>query len=222
VTVPYRRKVDDQSGLVLHRSRTLLGESEIVGYPPTTTPERTVLDLLDLQPTVTAALALIGDAIRTRRTTATRLRTAVEASRCTRWRRAVLKAMPDVEAGAHSLLELEDATNRRRHGLPFGRRQFRRATDGTEYLDVFIEEWDVHVELDGRLGHDRAREMWRDMRRDNRSVVQRLRHLRYGWADMLDRGCEVAIQQAVVLRQQGWSGKFKRCRNCPPELPDGL
>jgi hypothetical protein len=222
VTVPYRRKVDEQPGLVLHRSRTLLDQAEVVGFPPTTTPERTVLDLLDLQPTVTAALALIGDAIRTRRTTAARLRMAIEASPCTRWRRPVLKAMPDVEAGAHSLLELEDATNRRRHGLPKGRRQKRRAADGTEYLDVFIEEWDVHVELDGRLGHDRTREIWRDMRRDNRSEVAQVRHLRYGWADMLDRGCEVAIQQAVVLRQQGWPGTFKRCPKCPSRLPAGL
>jgi hypothetical protein len=60
------------------------------------------------------------------------------------------------------------------------------------------------------------------MRRDNHSEVSRLRHLRYGWADMLDRGCDVAIEQGVVLRQQGWKGKFKRCKSCPPELPAGL
>jgi hypothetical protein len=96
--------------------------------------------------------------------------------------------MPDIEGGAHSLLELEDATNRRRHGLPMGRRQFKRLRDGTEYLDVVIEEWQMHVELDGRLGHDATRETWRDMRRDNHSEVQRLRHLSYGWADMIDRG----------------------------------
>jgi hypothetical protein len=42
------------------------------------------------------------------------------------------------------------------------------------------------------------------MRRDNRSEVMRLRELRYGWADMVDKPCEVAIEQAVILRQQGW------------------
>jgi hypothetical protein len=94
--------------------------------------------------------------------------------------------------------------------------------DGTEYLDVLIAEWRLHIELDGRLGHDRAREIWRDIKRDNRSEMARLRHLRYGWADMVDRGCEAAIEQAVVLRQQGWPGAFKRCPQCPNALPAEL
>jgi hypothetical protein len=133
-----------------------------------------------------------------------------------------LEALPDVARGAHSLLELKDSRIRRRHGLPPGKRQFRRDKAGVEYLDVLIEEWMLHVELDGRLGHDRAQEMWRDMRRDNRSVVQRMRHLRYGWADVVHRPCDVAIEQAIVLRQQGWTGRFKRCRDCPNDLPSGL
>jgi hypothetical protein len=60
------------------------------------------------------------------------------------------------------------------------------------------------------------------MRRDNRSEVQQLRHLRYGWADMVHRPCDVAIEQGIVLRQQGWQGAFKRCRNCPTQLPPEL
>jgi hypothetical protein len=99
--------------------------------------------------------------------------------------------------------------------LPTGQRQFRRRTDGTEFLDVYIEEFGVHVELDGRLGHDRALEIWRDFKRDNASVVQSLRHLRYGWADLLGKPCDVAIQQAIVLRQQQWPGPFIRCPDCP-------
>jgi hypothetical protein len=190
-----------------------------VGSPPRTTPERTVLDLLNEQRSAEAALALIADAVRSRRTNADRLREAFSRGSNTKWRQVCLDALPDVARGAHSLLELKDVRLRRRHGLPEGRRQFRRDAKGVEYLDVVIEEWEMHVELDGRLGHDRASETWRDMRRDNRSEVRKMRHLRYGWADVAGRPCEVAIEQAVVLRQQGWQGRFKRCKDCPPELP---
>ena len=181
-----------------------------------------MLDLLDLQRDATAALGLVADALRGRATTPQRVRKALLAKPCTRWRRVVLDALPDLRSGAQSVLELRDAAIRRRHSLPTGERQAKRLTDGTEYLDVLLDEWHLHVELDGRLGHDRAREIWRDMKRDNRSVVGRLRVLRYGWADLADRPCEVAIEQGVVLRQEGWTGMFTRCRDCPDRLPEGL
>jgi hypothetical protein len=217
VTVPYARDADDQPGLVVHRSRTLRPEdSHPIFTPRRTTVERTVLDLLAGQPSATAALALVADAIRERTTTPDRMRVALEERRRTRWRTQILGVLPDIQAGAQSVLELRDAELRRRHGLPAGHRQVRREVDGTEYLDVVIDEWQLHVELDGRLGHDRARDMWRDMRRDNRSELLGYRHLRYGWADLVDRGCEVACEQAEVLRQQGWDGQLIRCPRCPP------
>ena len=114
---------------------------------------------------------------------------------------------------------LRDSEVRWQHGLPFGTRQACRLHGGAEYLDVLIEEWRVHVELDERLGHDRGREIWRDMQRDNRSEVRGLRHLRYGWADMVDRPCEVAAEQAEVLRQQNWTGVLRLCRGCSPRSP---
>ena len=76
------------------------------------------------------------------------------------------------------MLERHDAAIRRRHGLPVGRRQVRRPDNGVEHLDVVIEELGLHIELDGRLGHDRGREVWHDMRRDNSSELRGLRHLR--------------------------------------------
>lgn len=223
LTVPYERQVDEQPGLVIHRSRTLTEDAvHPVFSPRRTRIERTVLDLLADKSTAESALGIVADAVRERGTTPDRLRAALIQRPMTRWRKVVLEALPDVRAGAHSLLELRDARMRRRHGLPMGERQVARLQDGTEYLDVILEEWQLHVELDGRLGHDRARETWRDMRRDNRSEVLRLRHLRYGWADMIDRPCAVAIEQAVILRQQGWQGAFKRCAACPEQLPPEL
>jgi very-short-patch-repair endonuclease len=220
--VPYARQVDRQLGLVVHRSRTLT-PADVVAVPPArTTVERTVLDLVGACATAEAALAMVATAVRERRTTPERLRPAFLGSRCARWRKAVLIALPDVQRGAQSPLELRDAALRRAHGLPEGRRQVRRDGARTEFLDVLIEEWRLHIELDGRLGHDRASEIWRDMRRDNASELLGLRHLRYGWADITQRPCAVAIEIAQVLRQQGWPGPFRRCPRCPTPLPTGL
>jgi hypothetical protein len=223
ISVPYARDADDQPGLLIHRSRTLSEDDVHPSLCPRRTRiERTVLDLLAEKRTADSALGLVADAVRERATTPDRVRAAMLLRPKTRWRKVILDALPDLRAGAHSPLELRDAKLRRRHGLPMGRRQIGRLHDGTEYLDVIIDEWRLHVELDGRLGHDRARERWRDMRRDNRSEVAQLRHLRYGWADMIDRPCDVAIEQAVILRQEGWAGVFKRCPVCPDRVAAGL
>ena len=216
ISVPYLRDVDPQPKLAIHRSRTLTERDVHPSLTPRRTRiERTVVDLLASRRSADAALGLIASAIRGRQTDAERLRKLIKDLPKTRWRKIVLEALPDLAAGAHSPLEIRDARLRRRHGLPQGERQWRRLGDGAEYLDVLIREYGVHIELDGRLGHDAAREQWRDMRRDNRSEVARLRHLRYGWADIADRPCEVAAQQAQVLKQQGWPGRFKRCPACP-------
>ena len=216
LTVPYLRDVDPQPNLVIHRSKTLRdGDVHPALTPRRTRIERTVVDLLATRRSADAALGLVASAIRGRQTDAERLRGLITDLPKTRWRKVILEALPDVAAGAHSPLEIRDARLRRKHGLPQGERQWRRLSDGAEYLDVLIAEYGVHIELDGRLGHDAAREKWRDMRRDNRSEIARLRHLRYGWADMVDRPCEVAAQQAEVLIQQGWPGRLKRCPACP-------
>jgi hypothetical protein len=223
LTVPYRRSVSGQRGLVIHRTRNVSEDDCHPRFAPRrTTIERTVLDLLSNKRNADEALGLAADSFRDRLSTPEKLRVTLERLPQTRWRQVILDALPDLRAGAQSPLELRDAKLRRRHGLPSGQRQSGRLADGSEYLDVLIEEWQLHVELDGRFGHDRAQERWRDMRRDNRSEVLRLRELRYGWADMIDKPCEVAVEHAVVLRQQGWTGTFKRCRTCPRPLPPDL
>jgi hypothetical protein len=223
VGMPYPQDIADQPGLRGHRLRWL----RPADVHPALEPRRlriepTVIDLLPRQRTIDNALGLVADAVRSRKTTAQRMRAAVEPRRRLRWRREVLLALPDIAAGAHSVLELHHTRLRRRHNLPPGRLQLRRRSDGVEFLDIVDDDYSVHTELDGRLGHDRARETWRDMRRDNRSEIGRLRHLRYGFADVLGRGCEVMVQEAVVLRQQGWTSEFRRCPSCPPVLPPDL
>jgi very-short-patch-repair endonuclease len=85
---------------------------------------------------------------------------------------------------------------------------------GRTYDDVRYAEFGVVVELDGRAAHpDETR--WRDMARDNASVVDGRRVLRYGWADVASQPCEVAAQVATVLGVAGWRGMLRRCRRCP-------
>ena len=69
------------------------------------------------------------------------------------------------------------------------------------------------VELDGRLGHTgmgRFRDMWRD----NRTLLAGQPTLRYGTGDVAGAACEVAVQVAAVLSRLGWTGLPTRCRNC--------
>ena len=76
-------------------------------------------------------------------------------------------------------------------------------------------DYGVVVELDGRAYHpDEAR--WRDMSRDNASVLDGRRVLRFGWADVAAQPCTVATQVATVLRAGGWRGAPRRCApTCP-------
>ena len=217
ITVPFDRVVAGQPGVKIHRSRDLTAAHVHPARTPRRTRiERTVCDLLAGAQDAEQALSIVADAIRTRITTAAKLRAALLDTRSTKWRKVALDALPNIDGGAHSVLELLDVPINRRHGLPQPERQFKRLPDGTEYLDGYLKAWSVHYEFDGRLGHDKAREIWRDHRRDNRSTVNRQRVLRYGWADLIDRGCEVAAERAVVLAQQGWPGAFRRCPRCPP------
>jgi hypothetical protein len=71
----------------------------------------------------------------------------------------------------------------------------------------------VLVELDGRV-HLRTDQRWRHMRRDNRSTLRGEATLRYGFVDVSEQPCEVALQ--VLLRLNGFAGEVKACRpDCP-------
>jgi len=69
------------------------------------------------------------------------------------------------------------------------------------------------VELDGRVGHE-GMGRFRDMRRDNGSTVAGDATLRYGWADVVGRRCQVAGQVGSVLTARGWTGRLRRCPQC--------
>ena len=102
-------------------------------------------------------------------------------------------------------------TVERPHGLPEARRQRVVLMSGNRRrTDNDYEPFALVVELDGRLGHE-GQGVFRDRTRDNITTVSGRATLRFGWADVDTKACEVAQDVAVLLWSRGWRGKLKRC-----------
>src|SRR5215470_9926649 len=113
-------------GVVVHRSDAILRTRHPAMLPPCTRVEDTVLDLIQIATTFDDAYAWICRAIGRRRTTADRIRQAMDARKKMRWRRDLAVALDDVGDGALSLLEYRYVHRvERPHGLPAARRQAR-------------------------------------------------------------------------------------------------
>lgn len=206
---PARAKVP---GMVIHRSDAIERTRHPAMLPPCTRIEDTVLDLIQIAPTFDDAYEWICRAIGRRRTTADRIRQAMDARKKMRWRKELTLALADAGEGALSLLEYRYVHRvERPHGLPPARRQARiRQRTGNRYLDNLYDDYRVCSELDGTAAHP-ADEQWRDKRRDNANAVQGIITLRFGLADLGDRRCETAAAVAAVLRQRGWTGAAHPC-----------
>jgi very-short-patch-repair endonuclease len=181
-------------------------------FLPQTTAEDTVLDLVDEQRRPEAVIGLITTACQKRLTSPIRLTQAVAKRKRLRWRKLVVELLTAVEEGVESPLEWRYARDvERAHGLPRGKRQARANHKGRIYLrDVFYEEYQTVVELDGRAAHPDD-EAHRDMRRDNAAAERAEVTLRYGWPDVAGRPCQVAVQVAGFLTARGWGDSPTRC-----------
>jgi very-short-patch-repair endonuclease len=217
ISVPSRRRVSSLPGVVVHRSNRAAVARHPTRLPPQTRIEETVVDLTQMSRTVEQALGWIVRACGRRLTRPERITAAIAARKKVRWREELLVATGDAGTGSHSPLELRYLRDvERAHRLPTGSRQHTVARPGGRYYDdVRYPELGVVIELDGRIAHPDDVQ-WRDMRRDNASVLDGRRTLRYGWADVAGRPCEVAAQVATVLRAGGWRGMARPCRpSCP-------
>ncbi len=218
VTVPSNRRVKTP-GLVIRLS-SRVGEATQPGRePPRTSVEETVLDLVELAWTFDDACGWITRACARRLTTEKRLRAAMAVRKKMRWRAELDDVLAAAGDGIHSVLEyryLRDVE--RAHGLPRSRHQVRVVIAGqAAYRDAYYDEYQLAVELDGRLAHPDD-ERWRDSRRDNRAGAQGIQTARYSWRDVYGHPCETALLQARILRRRGWSGTPRPCSN---ELPGG-
>ena len=157
-------------------------------------------------------VALLADAARTRKTSLGHVAEAVDARRRVRGRKRFDELLGDL-SGIESTLEYAYRRDvERAHGLPAGLRNVS-VSQGTR-TDVVYAEYGLLVELDGRLGHQDAGSVFRDLDRDNRHVVSGRPTLRYGSSDVRGRFCEVARQVGAVLIDRGWPGPLLACPRC--------
>jgi hypothetical protein len=214
ITVPASRRPARARipGILIHRSDAILRARHPAMLPPCTRVEETVLDLIHVAPTFDDAYAWICRAIGRRRTTADRLRRAMESRRRMRWRRELTVALADADDGALSVLEYRYVRRvERPHGLPAATRQARvRQRTGNKYLDNLYEQYGVCVELDGAVAHPED-EQWRDKRRDNANLFSDIVTLRFGFPELGDHRCESAAYVATILRRRGWAGTARPC-----------
>jgi hypothetical protein len=175
--------------------------------PPQTRVEETVLDLIEAARSFDEAYDWICRAIGRRRTTAERIRRALDDRPRMRWRADVELALGFADGGALSLLELRYLRGvERAHGLPQAKRQSRvRQETGNRYLDNLYEEYRACVEIDGAAAHP-ADEQWRDKNRDRwNSVHGRIETIRVGVPQLRNREtqCETAAEVAKWLSGRG-------------------
>ncbi len=216
VTVPRQQHIDARREVAIHRSDRIQQTRHPSLTPPRTMIEETVLDLTQASGTFDDAFSWVSRACQRGLTTPTLLGMRMHMRKKMRWRAELSEAFPDVGSGAHSALEFRYLRDvERAHRLPHAKRQSRMAHDGRrQYRDVFYEQYAVVVELDGRLAHP-AESRWHDIHRDNAAAADGIITLRYGWADVSQRTCQVAAEVAVVLQVRGWKGTPRPCRpNC--------
>ncbi len=201
--------------IVLHRSSRITSARHPARTPPRTRVEETVLDLTDVARSFDTAFSWLSTACGRRLVTADQLRTAARSRARLRWRADLLEALDDIADGVSSNLERQYVRNvERPHGLPTPRRQARiRRGSRSMYLDNAFEEFGVNVELDGLASHQ-AETRWQDIHRDNYLAGTGIITLRYSWADVTRRPCQVAAEIALVLRSRGWTGTLSACPRC--------
>ena len=212
VTVSRHRHSAQIPGVILHRVGNAAAWRHPYLLPPRTRIEPTILDLVDAADSADEAFGWVCRATGKGLTNADRLHHAIGQRSTLRWRKAMLDALGDVEQGVRSNLEYRYVRGvERPHGLPRAQRQVRVMRSGRVcYLDDLYAAYAVGVELDGLVAHPPG-ERWRDFRRDNAGAADGIITLRYGWADVTGRPCEVAGQVAAVLRQRGWAGGARAC-----------
>lgn len=212
VLIPQSRILVSRGPWDFRRERPGVRSARTLGSPPRLSVEDTVLDLCQRADTE-GVIHLVTKAVQCLLTTVPRLRQALASRQQTRHRRLIENLLADVAEGAETPLEITYLKRvERAHRLPRGSRQQSSGSSG--YLrDVRYDEFQLVVELDGRLGHE-GMGRFRDMRRDNATTANGEATLRYGSADVYRRACRVAEQVATVLTLQGWTGQLRKCPQC--------
>jgi hypothetical protein len=224
VTIPHQRRVAAPPGITVHRSRRADQAVQARAYPPRTTIEETVLDLVHAAETFDDVCGWVTRAIARELTDEAMLRAAMKVRQRLRWRNDLQQLITAATGGDHSVLEFRYHRDvERAHGLPDSVRQVAFTTrDGRRgRRDRVYQPYGFVIELDGRLAHQ-PEDKWRDTSRDNAAAAGGQKTLRYGWSQVKWRPCETAAEVARALRRNGWEGRPRPCSpGCPvqPDLP---
>ena len=218
VTIPAPCKVEAPPGVCIHRSRRAFRLPLADCYPPCTSVEETVLDLVDAAGTFDEMCGWVTRALARKRTTAIGLRTAMARRQRLRWRSVLSDIITATITGDHSVLEHRyERDVERPHGLPEPERQvpFTKPDGSPGRRDRAYPSYRVVIELDGQLYHP-AEEAWSDKDRDNSAIEDGYEPLRYGWRHVTEDSCATAVQVGRVLRAGGWPGRLRPCSvRCP-------
>lgn len=217
VAVDQTRRVTELPGVRLHRVTGLAQLVQANRSPARIRLEESLLAVASASQRDDEAVAVLADAVQTRRTTPGRLLAALDRRPKLPRRRFLRTVLEDVADGAYSVLERRYLTEvERPHGLPTASRQRRAsAGGGAAFRDVEYVGQRLVVELDGRLAHELAKDRWNDLGRDLSGAVAGVRTLRIGWRQVLDP-CRTAAAVAAILAAQGWLGTPRACTpSCP-------
>lgn len=216
VAVSLGRHLRAPNGVRMHRLADLEPKTRWNLSPPRLRIEEALVDVAAEADDEFGAIAVLADAIQPRRTTARRLRGALDdRSRIAR-RDFLCGLLNDLDRGTGSVLEHGYLTRvERPHGLPCAIRQAV-GEEGRFYRDAHYRDYGLVVELDGRAFHDSASARDRDLDRDLAAAVEGSVTVRLGWGQVFKRPCVTAEQLAALLIRRGWDGAMLPCPDCPP------
>lgn len=203
-----RQEEDPPSGVVVHRTRSLPEEDvHPRRRPPCTRVPRSIADAASWARSDREAALIVVMAFQQRLVRLHQVEDVLLRMPKAKRRRLVLATARDADGGSHSLAELDAVRLLRRAKLPTPSRQaVRRDSMGRRrYLDLYFDEWGLHVEIDGRQ-HDDPWQVWLDMDRQNALWTQGKREVRFTtWIVRAEPKLFVSrIGQA--LRELGWRG----------------
>lgn len=216
VAVDQSRTIDPPDGVKVHRLADYRAKVQANASPPRLRIEEAVLDLAAKATDEFAAIAVLGDAVQSRRTTPDRLRAALRRRTRIAHRHLLESVLDDLVAGACSALEQAYLRRvERAHRLPTAGRQVTASSKGTIYRDVVYAHQQMVVELDSRLFHSAAKARDRDLDRDLDALVEsELMTVRIGWGQTVERPCRTAELLGRLLERRGWSGSAASCPRC--------
>lgn len=167
----------------VHESRRFTSDDvHAASWPPRVGIERALVDAACWSRRPRTACGVLAAGVQQRLTTAERLRTELEKAGKVKFHRLLMKALSDIEGGAHAVSEMDFIRFCARNGLPKPTHQrVRRDPRGRRrYLDAVLAGplGEVKVEIDGAL-HLVVQTYWSDMYRGNEMTIAKDGALRF-------------------------------------------